>query len=254
MKSLALRVFVAGALFASLGTSAAAADPSFEQLFNRPGLVTAADGWVVRRAGEVSNPPEWNMLWEVDTAGVLHSTAHYSTHRRWMPGTWLLSQKEYGDFILELDFKFTNGGAMGDGGIALRAPLFGDPAYNGLELQIADERYARSIFPDVSTAQLTGALYLLCAPTELAYIPGAWNHYRIEMRSSKVKVWLNHKLVQDVDLATLTQPPKKYGESQDLLDATPGAQRPLRGHIGFQDICGEGEDLMFRNVRIAELK
>lgn len=254
MKSLPLRVLVAGALLPSPAAAATEPDPTFEQLFNRPGLVTAADGWVVRRAGEVSNPPEWNMLWEVDTAGVLHSTGHYSTHKRWLTGTWLLSQKEYGDFILELDFRFTNGGAMGDGGIALRAPLFGEPAHDGLELQITDERYQRRIFPNASNAQLTGALYLLAAPKELAYVPGKWNHYRIEMRSSKVKVWLNQKLVQDLDLATLTQPAKKHGEGQDLTGATPGAQRPLKGHIGFQDVCGEGEDLMFRNVEIAELK
>jgi hypothetical protein len=247
-------VILAGALLPWPVGAATNADPSFEQLFERPGLVTAADGWVVRRAGEVSNAPEFNMLWEVDTAGVLHSTGHYSTHKRWLTGTWLLSQKEYGDFILELDFRFTNGGAMGNGGIALRAPLFGDPAYNGLELQIVDERYERSICPHAGAAQFTGALYLLAAPQQLAYVPGEWNHYRIEMRGSKLEVWLNRKLVQDVDLVTLTHPARKYGKGQEMLDATPGAQRPLRGHIGFQDACGEGEDLMFRNVRIAELK
>jgi hypothetical protein len=34
-------------------------------------------------------------------------------------GTWLLSEREYGDFILEVDFKFVNGGATGNGGVAL---------------------------------------------------------------------------------------------------------------------------------------
>ena len=80
-----------------------------------------------------------------------------------------------------------------------------------------------------------------------------WNHYRIEMRGPKVKVWLNRKLVQDVDLDTLTKPAKRHGEGQELLDAPPGAERPRRGHIGLQDLSELGETLMFRNVQIAEL-
>ncbi len=59
----------------------------------------------------------------------------------------------------------------------------------------------------------------LSAAKELAYVPGEWNHYRIEMRGPKVKVWLNRKLVQDVDLDTLTKPAKRHGEGQELLDA-----------------------------------
>jgi hypothetical protein len=146
-----------------------------------------------------------------------------------------------------------NGGQSGNGGIALRAPLWGDPAYSGLELQITDERFERSYFPNATAEQLTGALYFVSGAKELAYIPGEWNHYRIEMRGPKVKVWLNQKLVQDVDLDTLTKPAKKHGEGQELLDAPPGAKRPRRGHIGFQDLSESGEWLLFRNVQITEL-
>ena len=68
-----------------------------------------------------------------------------SPTRKWV-GTWLLSEREYGDFILEVDFKFVNGGATGNGGVALRAPLFGRPSYNGMELQITDPRYEYSLY------------------------------------------------------------------------------------------------------------
>lgn len=73
------------------------------------------------------------------------------------------------------------------------------------------------------------------------------------MRGPKVKVWLNQRLVQDVDLDTLTKPAKRHGEGQELLDATSGAKRPRRGHIGFQDLSESGESILFRNVQIAEL-
>lgn len=240
-----------------LGTLSAAgqsaAPPPFEKLFTRPGVVR--DGWVVRDWADVSEPPKWPVVWEVDADLVLSGTGRYSpgtTGDRWI-GTWLLSERQYGDFILEAEFRFKNGGKSGNGGIALRAPLTGDPAYNGLELQITDERYERSYFPGATVEQLSGGLYLVSGAKELAYIQGEWNHYRVEMRGPKVKVWLNRKLVQDVDLDTLTKPAKRHGEGQELLEATPGAQRPRRGHIGFQDLSESDECIQFRNVQIAEL-
>ncbi|HVQ28991.1 MAG TPA: DUF1080 domain-containing protein [Vicinamibacteria bacterium] len=256
MRSIAEAILFIGALLGSLPATAAepAAEPKFEKLFTRPGVV--GEGWVVRNWVDVSEPPKWPVVWDVDADGVLCGTGRYApgtTGDRWI-GTWLLSERQYADFILELDFKFKNGGKSGNGGVALRAPLAGDPAYNGLELQITDERFERSYFPNATSEQLSGALYFVSPAKELAYIQGEWNHYRIEMRGPKVKVWLNQKLVQDVDLDTLTKPAKRHGEGQELLEALPGAQRPRRGHIGFQDLSESGESMLFRNVRIAELK
>jgi hypothetical protein len=119
----------------------------FQKLFTRPGVV--GEGWVVRDWTDVSKPPKWPVVWEVDADGILYGTGRYSpgtTGDRWI-GTWLLSEREYGDFLLELEFKFRNDGKSGNGGIALRAPLAGDPAYEGLELQITDPRYEYSYFP-----------------------------------------------------------------------------------------------------------
>jgi hypothetical protein len=140
-------------------------------LFTRPGVV--GEGWLVRDWTDVSKPPKWPVVWEVDTGGVLHGTGRYATGTTgdlWI-GTWLLSEREYGDFVLELEFKFQNGGKSGNGGVALRAPLRGDPAYAGLELQITDPRYEYSYFPGATPEQLTGALYLVSAPKELASFP-----------------------------------------------------------------------------------
>jgi hypothetical protein len=256
MKSIGGKILLVGALamtFSHDSEAAGSQEPQFQKLFTRPGVVS--DGWVVRDWMEVSEPPKWPVVWEVDADGVLYGTGRYNTGTTgdsWI-GTWLLSERQYGDFILELEFKFRNGGQSGNGGVALRAPLMGDPAYDGLELQITDPRYEHSYFPNATDAQLSGALYLVVAAKEQAYVAGEWNRYRIEMQGSKVKVWLNRKLVQDVDLDTLTEPAKRHGEGQELLDAPPGAERPRRGHIGLQDLSESGETLMFRNVQIAEL-
>ncbi|MBL8267116.1 DUF1080 domain-containing protein [Steroidobacter sp.] len=248
-----MRYVVGLCAVAAVWVANAQSEPKFEKFFTKPGVVS--EGWVVRDWVDISLPPKWPVVWEVDADGILYGTGRYApgaSGERWI-GTWLLSQKEYGDFILELDFKFKNGGKTGNGGVALRTPLVGDPAYEGLEVQITDERFERSYFPNATREQLSGALYLVSPAKELAYIQGEWNSYRIEARGPKIKVWLNKKLVQDVNLETFTKPAKKHGKGEELLDAKPGAQRPLRGHIGLQDLSESGETLTFRNVRIAEL-
>lgn len=248
-----LSLFV-GLCAALIAFSSFGAEPQFERLFTKPGVVS--EGWVVRDWVDISKPPKWPVTWEVDADGILYGTGRYApgtTGDRWI-GTWLLSAREYSDFILELEFKFKNGGATGNGGVALRTPLVGDPAYEGLEVQITDERFERSYFPKATKEQLSGALYLVSPAKELAYVQGEWNHYRIEARGPMIKVWLNRKLVQDVNLDKFTHPAKKHGEGEELLDATPGAKRPRRGHIGLQDLSEKSEVLTFRNVRIAEIK
>jgi hypothetical protein len=90
-------------------------------------------------------------------------------------------------------------------------------------------------------------------PDKQVYKAGEWNHYRIEMRGTKLKATLNDTVIHDIDLATLTKPAKRHGKGEEILPAEPAAKRPLRGHIGFQDLSEKGEVLMFRNVRVTPL-
>ena len=103
-----------------------AAEQKFVALFPDDGV---PKGWVVRAWNDVRNPAEGSPVWKVEK-GVLHAGEPR--------GSWLLSEKEYGDFVLEYEFKL---GERGNSGCALRAPLFGDPAFDGMELQMADLRY-----------------------------------------------------------------------------------------------------------------
>ena len=114
--------FLAGAAVCGLF----AAEPQFISLFAQDG---APKGWVVRAWDDVRNPAKGDPVWKVEK-GVLHGGEPR--------GSWLLSEKEYGDFELEFEFKL---GEMGNSGCALRAPLQGDPAFDGMELQMADFRY-----------------------------------------------------------------------------------------------------------------
>jgi hypothetical protein len=119
-----------------------------------------------------------------------------------------------------------------------------------MELQITDPRYEFSLYRDGTSDQLTGSIYKVLAPMKQVYNSGEWNSYKIEARGSLLRVWLNNILIQDVDLETLTKPVVKHEGGEAL----PLAKRPRRGRIGFQDLSNPGEQLLFRNARIAALK
>jgi hypothetical protein len=224
----------------------ASADPRptrFVLLFPRDGPV--GEGWTIRTWADVKDAPPHETVWEVRD-GILYGGK--SPTGRWV-GTWLFSEREYGDFVLEVEFKFKNGGATGNGGVGLHSPLSGRPSQHGLELQITDPRYEFSLYRDGGANQLTGAIYRALAPLKQVYNPGEWNRYRADLRGPQLKVWLNDILVQDADLDRETTPVKtdEGGEVSSL------ARRPRRGHIGFQDLSNPGEQLLFRNARIAVL-
>src|SRR5437588_7363754 len=48
-------------------------------------------------------------------------------------GGWLMTEKEYGNYELRLQYKMSKGA---NSGVGIRAPLEGDPAYAGMEIQL----------------------------------------------------------------------------------------------------------------------
>jgi hypothetical protein len=156
-----------------------------------------------------------------------------------------VSDREYGDFILEFEWKI---GDRGNGGCGLRFPPAGDPAFDGLELQMVDPRYYPPDQP-VTPGELTGSLYKAVAPTSQRYRPGEWNAYRIECVGPRVRVDLNGERILDVDLDRETEPTKRH----DGKDAPPLKDRPRRGHIGFQDLSRGGGHVEIRGARLAVL-
>jgi hypothetical protein len=208
----------------------AGAEEPWIQLFAENG---APKGWLVRRWDDVAQP--------VDDAGwTVKDRLLHSGERR---GTWLMSEKEYGDFILEFEIKLTE---RGNSGVALRAPLRGDPAFDGMELQVADVRYN----PQAKPAELTGGIYRAIAPSKQVYRPTEWNRFRIELIGMHLKVTLNGEVIQDVELTQYNQPTKRH----DGSDAPPVKDRPRKGHIGFQHLSRNNEPVLIRGARIREIK
>jgi len=208
----------------------ALAEDGFAPLFPKDG---SPEGFVVRQWSDISKPPTDAAEWKV-IDGVLTSVG--------ARGCWLISEKEYGDFVLEYEFKL---GPLGNSGCALRAPLKGDPAFDGLEMQMADFRYN----PQAKDSELTGGIYRAVAPTKQVYKPEEWNSVRVELTGSKLKVVMNGETIQDVDFTAFDQPVLRH----DKTPAPPLKDRPKKGHIGFQELSRDGSHVLIRGARIKEL-
>lgn len=203
----------------------------FQPLFPKDG---APQGWLVREWFDLAKEAPGDTQWSVKD-GVLQP----GTRR----GTWLISEKEYGDFVLEFEIKLTE---LGNSGVALRTPLKGDPAFDAMEIQFADFRYNTGAKP----SELTGGVYRAIAPTKQVYRPTEWNKARIEVKGTRLKVRINGETVQDVDLSRFSEPVTRH----DGSSAPPVKERPLRGRIGFQHLSRNNEPIYIRNARIKELK
>lgn len=185
---------------------------------------------------DVSRPPPEGAKWTVDADGVLHGSEHR--------GTWLVSEAEYGDFELDFEWKL---GEQGNSGCGIRIPASGDPAFDGLEIQMVDERYNEGRDgPD----KLTGSLYKALAPSKQVYKPAEWNHYIITARGSKLKVVLNDEVIQDVDLAEHQDPIERHNGSP----APSLKDRPRKGRIGFQELSRGAGHVMIRDAKIRVLE
>jgi hypothetical protein len=193
-------------------------------------------GWVVRHWADVKNPPPEGAVWKVEN-GILHGSSPR--------GTWLISQREYGNFILEFEFKLPE---QGNSGCGLRFPLQGDPAFDGLELQMVDPRYYGET--QVPPSELTGSLYRAIAPRAQLLRPMDWNQYEIACDGSWVKVVLNGQLILDVNLDEQNKATKRH----DNTDAPPLKARPRKGHIGFQELSRGNGHVEIRNARIRVLQ
>jgi Domain of Unknown Function (DUF1080) len=150
-------------------------------------------------------------------------------------GGWLLTEKEFGDFELRVEYKMSKGA---NSGVALRTPTEGDPAYVGMEIQLIDDEG----WPDkLADWQHTGSIYNVVPAAKLNNKPiGEWNTIRIVCSGTKVKVEVNGTTVVD---ANLEDSKEKHGAKH------PGLSRG-KGHVGFQSYNTRVE---FRNVFIKPL-
>ncbi len=150
----------------------------------------------------------------------------------------LFTTREYADFVLRFEFRLFEGS---NNGIGIRAPLEGDAAYAGMEIQILDDgapRYQGKLKP----AQYHGSIYdVVPAKQGFKKPTGEWNSEEITAKGRLVTVVLNGTVIVDANLDSVRDPA--------VLKKHPGLARGS-GHIG---LLGHGTRVEFRNFRIREL-
>ena len=152
---------------------------------------------------------------------------------------FLYTKDEFENFILEFDFRLTPGA---NNGIGVRTPMTGDPAFDGLEIQVLDNTAPK--YSKLKPWQYHGSVYGLIPAQRGGLNPvGTWNHQIIELNETNIKVTLNNKLILNSDLnqfKTKTAPDQREH---------PGVYR-TSGRIA---LCGHGSPLDYKNIRISRI-
>jgi hypothetical protein len=174
--------------------------------------------------------------WKAQGGGARYEVvdgAIVGTTRTGIPNSFLVTEKEYGDFVLELDVR--QDGGPTNSGVQFRShsdSKLENGRVHGYQADIdpSERRWSGGIYEEARRGWFyTGELN---PPAKSLYRFGEWNHFRIEAIGPRLRVWINGAPASDV-----------------IDDATP------RGFIGLQvhsiDKPEEaGRTVSWRNLRI----
>jgi hypothetical protein len=177
--------------------------------------------------------------WTGATKSYLAEDGNIVIHPEQGGGGNLYTKNEYGDFDFRFEFQLTPGA---NNGLGIRAPLEGDAAYAGMELQILDN--TADIYKDLHPYQYHGSIYGV-VPAKRGFLKpvGEWNYEEVIAKGPKIKVILNGTVITDADITAARENGTMDGK------AHPGLKRD-RGHIGF---LGHGSIVRFKNIRVKDL-
>lgn len=226
---------LAGAVSLALMAAAPAAqnaEAGFTPLFNGKDFT----GWIY---GQRPNGTEnkTGKGYQIEN-GVIYSTKE--------DGGNLYTEKEYANFALRFEFRLT---PNANNGIGIRAPLVGDAAYVGMEIQVLDD--SGSMYTKLEPGQYHGSVYKV-APAKRGFQKpvGEWNSEEIVADGRRITVTLNGTTIVDCNLDDVKDE-AVLKEHRDL--SKPEGSRGIantKGHIGF---LGHGAHVEFRNIRIKVL-
>jgi HEAT repeat protein len=152
----------------------------------------------------------------------------------------LYTEKVYADFVFRFEFKLT---PAANNGLGIRAPLDGDAAYAGMEIQILED--GSPVYWGLEPYQYHGSIYgVVPARRGILRPVGEWNTEEVTARGDRITVTVNGVVIVDADVDQASAGGTIDGREH------PGLKRGS-GHIGF---LGHGSVLEFRNIRINELR
>jgi hypothetical protein len=222
---------VAGVLLLGVSQVNAQKPGKWVKLFNGKNF----DGWRTYNGTGVSD------IWKVED-GAMVMTAK--------GGGNLVTEGEYGDFELELEWKISEGGNSGIMFHVHEDPKFSQPYQTGPEIQVLDDEKHPDSFKGSEGNHKAGSLYDLVPPSDLKAVKpaGQWNKAKIVVKNGRGESWLNGKKVAEF--------PLKGPEWEKMVENSKfkgweGFGKYDRGRIALQD---HGDKVWFRNIRIREFK
>lgn len=161
----------------------------------------------------------------------------------------LVSNQEFGDFVLEFEFKVSPKGNSGVIYKVIEEP--GNKEYfasyaSAPEYQIIDDKNYPA---EITTRQKTGANYDIIPPSDLTIVKpaGEWNKGKIMVKNNQITHWLNGKVVVSYTYGT---PEWDAAVAKSKFAKWPYAKAHAKGKIALQD---HGDMVSFKKIRIKEL-
>lgn len=164
--------------------------------------------------------------WQIQPDGVLRLVPREGEkgwgryhHYLWLPG-------EYGDFTVDFEFQYTEGG---NSGLYFRCADDIDPTASGFEVQILD---SYGVEKELGHHDMGGIIRTKGASKNLSKPVGEWNRMTVSMAGDRLVVVLNGECIQDFDLREAKPADKEL---------------PASGKIAIQD---HGQPFAVRNIRV----
>lgn len=197
-------------------------DSSWEVLFNGKDL----SGWKQLNGKHI---------WEVKDGMIIGTTVASE------PNGFLCTEKEYGDFVLELEVSIDT--LMNNSGVQFRSlsyPEYQNGRVHGYQMEVdpKPQQWSGAIYEEGGDRQWLYSGYLLTQEAKKAFRKDnadgyQWNKYRIECIGTRIRTWVNGV------------------PASHLID-----DRFLRGFVGLQLHANQANDpegsyqVRFRNIRI----
>lgn len=160
----------------------------------------------------------------------------------------IITEKQYRNYILSLEWKVEKGGNSGIFYAAMEQPT--QPIYwSAPEMQVLDNENHPDANRGENGNRKAGSLYdLIPAEPQNANSYGEWNSVKVVVEGARVEHWMNGEKVLEYTRWT----PEWYEMIRNSkFRSHPEFGDARKGHIGLQD---HGDRVQFRNIKIKEIQ